>query len=198
LKNKKGKGVLENKKLKSQMSIDGFDIDNSYFPFIPKILTKPFSIHPLSEDIADARRLRAQNLSIKNFSFEDRKKCDDNVLFPHPYKEEIVSFMNKFADKAEIFNEMFKTSSRESVECINFEKISIDENKNSSKELSEKFYFHDFFYDIENSNEKTNTKTLTHSEMEYPPLEKTKLNFIDTEKELFEMIDDINLNARKL
>ena len=62
------------------MSIDGFDIDNSYFPFIPKILTKPFSINPLSEDIADARRLRAENLSIKNFTFEDRKKCDDNVV----------------------------------------------------------------------------------------------------------------------
>jgi len=94
--------------------VDLFDIDNTYYPFIPKIYSKPNAITPLNPGIAEARETRKMNAdTIRQINFKDRKarEFDENKrLFAHPYGDEIRGFFNNFSDRFEKINNLLSPS----------------------------------------------------------------------------------------
>ena len=95
------KAVKENefkktKIFKNENSINNIsDIDNSYYPFIPKIKEKPNSKIPLSNDIIEASKLRDENKKYEiNFSDSKNEKLRKS-LFYNPYQEEINDFIKQ-------------------------------------------------------------------------------------------------------
>ncbi len=99
---KKNKLPISNLNLKNKVQMetsDEYDIDNSYFPFIPKIKFKPYALKELSYKIIDAKRLRSENPKTKIISYDDRKMSVDTNLFSHPYKIEIETLITKIHDE---------------------------------------------------------------------------------------------------
>lgn len=92
--------------------IDEFDIDNSYYPFIPKILTKPNAITPLTTDIGEARAMRKINIEkFKNINYSDIKSNRDIIeknLFDNPYREEIMTFYENINKNLDEFSSLLK------------------------------------------------------------------------------------------
>ena len=94
--------------------LDLFDNDTTYYPFIPKIHSKPNAIKPLNPGISEARETRKMNAeTIKQIDFRDRKarEYDENKrLFAHPYGDEIRNFFNNFSDRFEKINSILSPS----------------------------------------------------------------------------------------
>jgi ribonuclease D len=143
-KNKTSKSHPDNLNLKNKLdisSIDQFDFDNSYFPFIPKIKTKPHALEELNKDISDARRLRMENIEkIKNIKFEDHKESKDVVLFSHPYKKENEVLMDELKRKMESFNQIYRQKNQveglEYAKVMKFEKIKLEDLLKEGLDLS--------------------------------------------------------------
>jgi ribonuclease D len=143
-KNKTLKSHPDNLNLKNKLdisSLDQFDIDNSYFPFIPKIKKKPHAIDDLNKDISDARRLRMENLEkIKNLKFEDHKESKDIVLFTHPYKKENEVLMDIVRSKMDQFNKIYRDKYQveggEYAKVMKFEKIKLEDLLKHGLEVS--------------------------------------------------------------
>lgn len=98
----------------SNSELDLFDFDNTYYPFIPKIYSKPNALTPLNPGIAEARETRKMNAeTISQINFRDRKarEFDENKrLFVHPYGDEIRSFFNNLSDRFEKVNNLLSPS----------------------------------------------------------------------------------------
>lgn len=122
--------------------LDMFDIDNTYYPFIPKIHSKPNSITPLNSGIAEARETRKMNAeTIKQINFNDRKarEYDENKrLFSHPYGDEIRNFFNNLSDRFEKINNILSPSK----DKLRFLKVKIFDllQLNSIGDLNTNFY----------------------------------------------------------
>ena len=75
------------------MENDVKDIDNSYYPFIPKLTEKHNAIKPLDKEIIDAQKLREENKEKLKLKYEDSKNKDiQKALFYNPYRFEIENF----------------------------------------------------------------------------------------------------------
>lgn len=89
------KEKLKDYKIAKAVNLDNdvFDIDNSYYPFIPKLSEKPNAIEPLEQEIIDATKLRNENKEKLKLKYEDSKnKSIQKYLYNNPYTKEIETF----------------------------------------------------------------------------------------------------------
>ena len=167
------------------------DIDNSYYPFIPKLEEKPNAIKPLDEEILDARKLREENKEKLKLKFEDSKNKEiQKAIFFNPYRPEIENFFKnkekELTDLEEKYfelkenndnndgnNMMEEEDSENNNDIIKFIEVNSLEEKN--KKIQELKY-KDFSFFITSFKQEKDTKLL----------------FIDT-KELFdEFINELS------
>ena len=151
--------IFKNENLMNNIS----DIDNSYYPFIPKIREKPNSKVPLSKDIIEAAKLRDENKKYEiNFSDSKNEKLRTS-LFYNPYQEEINDFIKSEEKKYNILTEKYiKNRIKNKIKFPIIKKDSEIENN-------------EFSFPIE----------------KYLPINETKLSFIETEESLNEMIEKL-------
>ena len=66
------KEQLKNYNVEKKVNLenDVKDIDNSYYPFIPKLTEKPNAIKPLDKEIIDAQKLREENKEKLKLKYE--------------------------------------------------------------------------------------------------------------------------------
>ena len=176
---------------KVNLENDVKDIDNSYYPFIPKLEEKPNSIKPLDKEIIDARKLREENKEKLKLKFEDSKNKEiQKALFYNPYRPEIENFYKniekELTDLEEKYSElkenndnndgnnmMEEEDSENNNDIIKFIEVNSLEEKN--KKIQELKY-KDFSFFITSFKQEKDTKLL----------------FIDT-KELFdEFINELS------
>jgi ribonuclease D len=201
-----------NSTLKIVNITDMFDIDNSYYPFIPKIKVKLFAMKELSVEIEDAKILRNQNIEkFRQIKYEDRKEVRDSlVLFEHPYKEEIVTLVNRVSDTMDIFNnyvkrEYFSNHSMTKMDSIvNFKSIKIADIVSDHgmlgafEKIREINKFHYFLFAEHKLNADSCKDLLEQYEFEFPPLEWTKFSYIDTPEAFLSMIAEIEQNFQEI
>ena len=143
---------------------DFFDIDNSYYPFIPKISKKENCVTPLDERINDARKLRNENKDKFLLKFEDSKNKDiQQAQFTNPYTPEISKFNKEYISHlSELSNKFKKTKQKK----FNF----IDIKDNNIEKVNDDF-----------------TLYIQH----YPPANATPLSFIQSKEDLQVLYDKL-------
>ena len=122
----------KNINFKNENIIDVNDIDNSYYPFIPKIKEKPNAKYPLNEDIINASKLREENKTYEiNYSDSKNEKLR-TFLFNNPYEKEIKDFISEEEEKYEnLTNEYIKSKNKENL--IKFIEIKNSDNIDLNK-----------------------------------------------------------------
>lgn len=96
-------------KLKPEVS-EEFDIDNSYFPFIPRIEDKPHKLVDLDPSIKEAREHRlAHKEKYKKIDFYDYKTPE--FVFPHAYRQEIETCFERLSQKIGSLNRIYARNS---------------------------------------------------------------------------------------
>ena len=173
---------------KVNLENDVKDIDNSYYPFIPKLEEKPNSIKPLDKEIIDARKLRELNKEKLKLKFEDSKNKEiQKALFYNPYRPEIENFYKnkekELTDKEEKYtelkdninnnNKMEEDDLDNNNDIINFIEVNSLEEKNKKME---KIKNKDFAFFITSFKQEKDTK----------------LSFIDTKESFDEFINEIS------
>ena len=173
---------------KVNLENDVKDIDNSYYPFIPKLEEKPNSIKPLDKEIIDARKLREENKEKLKLKFEDSKNKEiQKALFYNPYRPEIENFYKnkekELTDKEEKYtelkdninnnNKMEEDDLDNNNDIINFIEVNSLEEKNKKME---KIKNKDFAFFITSFKQEKDTK----------------LSFIDTKESFDEFINEIS------
>ena len=164
------------------------DIDNSYYPFIPKLEEKPNSIKPLDKEIIDARKLREENKEKLKLKFEDSKNKEiQKALFYNPYRPEIENFYKnkekeltdleekytELKDNINNNNKMEEDDLDNNNDIINFIEVNSLEEKNKKME---KIKNKDFAFFITSFKQEKDTK----------------LSFIDTKESFDEFINEIS------
>ena len=177
------KEKLKNYNITKSVNLDNdvFDIDNSYYPFIPKLSEKPNAIVPLDEKIIDATKLRNENKEKIKLKYEDSKnKSIQKYLFYNPYSKEIEKFLldkeNELTSLEEEYAELKENKEEkmddEEDDIIEF--IEVDSLEEKNKVLNNKKNKDFVFVTINFKSDKA-----------------TKLNYIDTEDQLNEFINII-------
>ncbi len=222
---KKDKNIFNNLNSKNKVRVeisDDYDIDNSYFPFIPKIKFKPYALKELSYKLIDAKKLRAENPKTKTISFDDRKMSVDTNLFSHPYKVEIETLITHIHDEK---LEKFHNFSSRNLNKLTFQRVSMQEfiysgqNLNSTfnsydvPNFSSKIYkLHDYLFnhfnyilgsDMKQIKEEISCSYLTEDlltlyEVEYLPIEQSKLVYVECLEGLQSMINDILTYSKEI
>jgi ribonuclease D len=181
---------------------DEFDIDNSYYPFIPKIKKKYYAVSDIDNGIAEARIKRKESASkFKQINFEDKKESKSIILFNHPYTDEISTYLTIIVGRADEFNKYYKQMRRvNSTFQLTIENkkicdiIGIDLNykidyTGKIPEAAEKLklvnHFHNYLSN--NGNELT-----TSYEFEYMPIEKSRYLYIDTHDSFKQMLEELS------
>ena len=173
---------------KVNLENDVKDIDNSYYPFIPKLEEKPNSIKPLDKEIIDARKLREENKEKLKLKFEDSKNKEiQKALFYNPYRPEIENFYKnkekeltdleekytELKDNINNNNKMEEDDLDNNNDLINFIEVNSLEEKNKKME---KIKNKDFAFFITSFKQEKDTK----------------LSFIDTKESFDEFINEIS------
>ena len=173
---------------KVNLENDVKDIDNSYYPFIPKLEEKPNSIKPLDKEIIDARKLREENKEKLKLKFEDSKNKEiQKALFYNPYRPEIENFYKnkekeltdleekytEIKDNINNNNKMEEDDLDNNNDIINFIEVNSLEEKNKKME---KIKNKDFAFFITSFKQEKDTK----------------LSFIDTKESFDEFINEIS------
>ena len=177
------KEKLKNYNITKSVNLDNdvFDIDNSYYPFIPKLSEKPNAVVPLDEKIIDATKLRNENKEKIKLKYEDSKnKSIQKYLFYNPYSKEIEKFLldkeNELTSLEEEYAELKENKEEkmddEEDDIIEF--IEVDSLEEKNKVLNNKKNKDFVFVTINFKSDKA-----------------TKLNYIDTEDQLNEFINII-------
>ena len=182
---------------KVNLENDVKDIDNSYYPFIPKLTEKPNAIEPLDKQIIDARNLREENKEKLKLKYEDSKNKDiQKALFYNPYRAEIENFYkNKEKELTELEERYIELKDNN---------MSEEENDNNNKNKMEEDDMEDNdndiikFIEVDSLEEKTKKlKNIKNKEfsffiLSFKPEKETKLNFIDTKEQFDEFITEIS------
>ena len=173
---------------KVNLENDVKDIDNSYYPFIPKLEEKPNSIKPLDKEIIDARKLREENKEKLKLKFEDSKNKEiQKALFYNPYRPEIENFYKnkekeltdleekytELKDNINNNNKMEEDDLDNNNDLIKFIEVNSLEEKNKKME---KIKNNDFAFFITSFKQEKDTK----------------LSFIDTKESFDEFINEIS------
>ena len=174
---------------KVNLENDVKDIDNSYYPFIPKLEEKPNSIKPLDKEIIDARKLREENKEKLKLKFEDSKNKEiQKALFYNPYRPEIENFYKNKEKELTDLEEKY-TELKDNINNNNnkMEEDDLDNNNdiinfievNSLEEKNKKM-------------EKIKNKDFAFFITSFKQEKDTKLSFIDTKESFDEFINEIS------
>jgi ribonuclease D len=217
---KRTKGVTKVSHIKkslAELSLDELDIDNSYYPFIPKIKTKKFQISELDNRIEEARQERKLNVEkFKDFRFGDRKLAVDSSI-GHPYHEEIVEFIDTFKEKCEEYNKLFmklKLENKFTMDKIDMRRVKIsellgievdkfipdysDRIPSAVVKLQALNQLHNFLFSEDFVLTDEVGFITTHLQIEYLPLSQTRYFYIDDPQSLHKMISEINSHAQEI
>lgn len=75
-------------------------IDNSYFPFIPLLDSKPNGKYPLPKEITLAQLDKQNNPNkYRYFAFGDHNLQKNEAPLPHPYLQELEDFEEEIKDR---------------------------------------------------------------------------------------------------
>ena len=172
IRTEKLKNFSFNKKINLENDI--FDIDNSYYPFIPKLDEKPNAIQKLDPEIIEAKKLRYENKEKLILKYEDSKnKKIQKFLYYNPYIPEISHFIETELEKLTNNEKEFADSTNEDIEFVEIEST---EKKNN----------------LINKNKKN--KNLIFYIQNFLPENLTNAKFIDDEKEFDDFIQYIIKN----
>ena len=174
---------------KVNLENDVKDIDNSYYPFIPKLEEKPNSIKPLDKEIIDARKLREENKEKLKLKFEDSKNKEiQKALFYNPYRPEIENFFKnkekELTDLEEKYNEL-----KDNININN--KMEEDDLDNNNNDII-KFIEVNSLEEKNKKMEKIKNKDFTFFITTFKEEKNTKLSFIDTKESFDEFINEIS------
>ena len=175
---------------KVNLENDVKDIDNSYYPFIPKLEEKPNSIKPLDKEIIDARKLREENKEKLKLKFEDSKNKEiQKALFYNPYRPEIENFFKnkekELTDLEEKYNEL-----KDKINITN--KMEEDDLDNNNNNDIIKFIEVNSIEEKNKKMEKIKNKDFTFFITSFKEEKNTKLSFIDTKESFDEFINEIS------
>ena len=185
---------LKNYKIEKTVNLDNdiFDIDNSYYPFIPKLSEKPNAIEPLDEKIIDATKLRNKNKEKLKLNYEDSKnKSIQKYLFHNPYTKEIEKFCYDKENELSLLEEEYKELKENISEKEDFEEKEDDNEIINKNDDIMKFIVVNSLEEKNNILKKAKNKDFTFCIMKFRPEKSTKLIFIDTEDELDKFINTI-------
>ena len=173
---------------KVNLENDVKDIDNSYYPFIPKLEEKPNSIKPLDKEIIDARKLRELNKEKLKLKFEDSKNKEiQKALFYNPYRPEIENFYKNKEKELTDLEEKY-TELKDNINNNNkMEEDDLDNNNDLIKFIE--------VNSLEEKNkkmEKIKNKDFAFFITSFKQEKDTKLSFIDTKESFDEFINEIS------
>ncbi len=191
------KEKLKDYKIAKAVNLDNdvFDIDNSYYPFIPKLSEKPNAIEPLDPEIIDATKLREENKEKLKLQYKDSKnKSIQKCLYNNPYTKEISQFCNDKENELTILEEKYKE-----LKDNMSEKDENDDN-NNNEENEDSNYKDDIikFIEVNNIEEKNKiiknkkNKDFIFCTISFKPVKTTPLEFIDTKEQLEKFINLIS------
>lgn len=86
------------------------EIENSYYPFVPRIKKKYNKLEELNEAIVECQKYREENPEkVTTYSYYDYKKNSEKYDFGHPYKKEIYKFYEIFCENIEKLNNVYRS-----------------------------------------------------------------------------------------
>lgn len=90
------------------------DIDNSYYPFVPKIKIKYNKLTELEQDLIDCQEFRNKNAEqFNNYKYSDYKTNKDVCPFKHPYKGEVEEFYQQFVKNTDCISSFYNEITNE-------------------------------------------------------------------------------------
>ena len=195
------KEQLKNYNIEKKVNLenDVKDIDNSYYPFIPKLVEKPNAVKPLDKEIIDAQKLREENKEKLKLKYEDSKNKDiQKALFYNPYRFEIENF---FKNKEKELTELEEKYIELKEGNINSENNNDNKDKENKMEEDDMNDNNDIIKFIEvNSLEERDKKIQNEKNKDFSffiisfkPEKDTKLSFIDTKEQFDEFLKEISL-----
>ena len=174
---------------KVNLENDVKDIDNSYYPFIPKLEEKPNSIKPLDKEIIDARKLREENKEKLKLKFEDSKNKEiQKALFYNPYRPEIENFYKNKEKELTDLEEKY-TELKDNINNNN-NKMEEDDLDNNNDLI--KFIEVNSLEEKNKKMEKIKNKDFAFFITSFKQEKDTKLSFIDTKESFDEFINEIS------
>ena len=196
------KEKLKDYKIAKAVNLDNdvFDIDNSYYPFIPKLSEKPNAIEPLEQEIIDATKLRNENKEKLKLKYEDSKnKSIQKYLYNNPYTKEIETFcINKE-------NELTSLEDKYRELKENISEMEDDDNNDNGNEDSIKKNDIIKFVDVNSIEEKNKfleknpkNKDFIFFTIAFKPERTTDLTYIDTKEKLDEFINLISSSYNEI
>ena len=183
------KEQLKNYNIAKTVNLDNdvFDIDNSYYPFIPKLSEKPNALEPLDERIIDATKLRNENKEKIKLKYEDSKnKSIQKYLFYNPYTKEIEKFCFDKENELTSLEEEYINLKENMSEKMDVDADDKNNNKNNDDILE--------FIEVDSIEEKNKilknkkNKDFVFVTINFEAEKDTKLNYIDTKEQLDEFI----------
>ena len=185
------KEKLKDYKITKAVNLDNdvFDIDNSYYPFIPKLSEKPNAIEPLDPEIIDATKLRNENKDKLILKYEDSKnKSIQKYLYNNPYTKEIETFCYDKENELTLLEEKYKELK---------EDISEKEDNDNNEENDDSSYKDDIIKFIYANNLEEKNKILKNKKnkdfifctLKFKSVISSPLEFIDKKEQLEEFIN---------
>ena len=177
---------------KVNLENDVKDIDNSYYPFIPKLIDKPNALKPLDKEIIDAQKLREENKEKLKLKYEDSKnKAIQKALFYNPYRYEIENFYkskdNELTQLEEKYAELKDNKSND-----NNNKMEEDDMSNNDNDDIIKFKEVNSLEEKNKELKNIKNKDFSFFIITFKPEKETKLCFIDTKEQFDEFIKEIS------
>ena len=188
------KEKLKDYKVTKTVNLDNdvFDIDNSYYPFIPKLSEKPNAIEPLDQEIIEATKLRNENKEKLKLKYEDSKnKKIQKYLYNNPYTKEIETFCLNKDRELTLLEEKYK----ELKDNIKEKENDIDEEEDENNINKDDIIKFIEVNSIEEKNKAINNKPnkeFIFCTISFKPENLTKLEYIDTKEQFDEFINVIS------
>ena len=180
---------------KVNLENDVKDIDNSYYPFIPKLTEKPNAIKPLDKEIIEALKLREENKEKLKLIYEDSKNKDiQKALFYNPYRYEIENFFkNKEKELTELEEKYLELKENNNISDNNDKnKMEEDDMDDNDSDNIIKFIEVDSLEEKNKKLENIKNKDFSFFIISFKQEKETKLCFIDTKEQFDEFIKEIS------
>ena len=195
------KEQLKNFNIEKKVNLenDVKDIDNSYYPFIPKLTEKPNAIKPLDKEIIDAQKLREENKEKLKLKYEDSKNKDiQKALFYNPYRFEIENFFKNKEKELTELEEKYIELKEGNINSENNNDNKDKENKMEEDDLNDsddiiKFIEVNSLEERDKKIQNEKNKDFSFFIISFKPEKDTKLSFIDTKEQFDEFLKEISL-----
>ena len=179
---------------KVNLENDVKDIDNSYYPFIPKLTEKPNAIKPLDKEIIEALKLREENKEKLKLKYEDSKNKDiQKALFYNPYRYEIENFFkNKEKELTALEEKYLELKDKNISDNNDKNKMEEDDMDDNDSDDIIKFIEVDSLEEKNKKLENIKNKDFSFFIISFKQEKENKLCFIDTKEQLDEFIKEIS------